>query len=125
MFLCTSCGDCWSDTTYSIDNKTEYNIIVQSTEIEIINKICPPNKETVIYRDDPRSKRELHCSCPSYISKEQIEFVVDDGNKHLRKDFFDNSNWKCTGDKRSSFAMGGKYYDNIINVFIITEDDLE
>ena len=124
ILVFASCGDSWSDYTWSIDNKTEYNIVINSTGLKLENNLCPPNKVTVVFQDEPRSPKKLNCHCPPLILKEQIEFVVDDGKKHLTKDFFNDNNWDCSGDKKSSLIMVGKYYDNIKSIFIITEDDL-
>jgi len=121
ILVFASCGDSWSEYTWSIDNKTEYNIVITGLKLE--NILCPPNKLTVVFQDEPRSSKKLYCHCPPLI-KEQIEFVIDDGKKHLTKDFFNDNNWECSGDKKSSLIMVGKYYDNIKSIFMITEDDL-
>ena len=122
-FSLVSCGDSWSDYTFIIDNKTGYNINLHSTGIELENNICPHNKETVVFIDCPRTPKKLYCTCPPLILKEQIEFVIDDGKKHLTKDFWDSNNWECTGDKGSSLIMVGKYYYNI-NFDIVIDDFL-
>lgn len=128
MFLCISCGDSDSEYSYCIDNKTEHEMSLcfpkQSLEnIETI--LLAANKETVIFQSYIRSPKKLSCTPPNFLLEDYTYFVVDDGKKHLTKDIFDENNWECTGDKKSSFIMVGSYYDNIKSVFTITKDDLE
>jgi len=128
--LCISCGDSWSDDIYSIDNRTQYDIILyfhipdNISGLEDLDSIlCPLNQETIIEQMTSRSVKQL--SCRPYVFKDYVELVVDGGNKHLIKDVSDDNNWVCTGEKDKSFIMVGSYYRVIKNSFIITENDLE
>jgi len=126
ILICMSCGDSFSKFAHSINNQTEYDIILYFTGQEFENQdpiLCPANQETIIFLMEDWSIKRINCSpCPI---KEYIKLVVDDGKKHLIKDFANDNNWECTGDKNWSFIMAGSYYAYIKSTFVIMEDDLE
>ena len=128
MFLCVSCGDSDSEYSYCIDNKTKYEMVLYFPEQSLENIetiLLAPNKETVIFQYYVSSPKKLSCSNLNFLVKDYTYLVIDDGKKQLTKDIFDENNWECKGDKKSSLIMVGSYYDNIKRVFIIAEDDLE
>ena len=126
MLICLSCGDSFSDYTYIIDNKTEYDVMLYFSE-QIPNGkdsiLCLSNTETLIFENWFWSVKKLSCSPPPIT--EDAKIVVDGGEKHLTKNFSDKNNWKCTGEKDWSLIMVGNYYSSIKSTFDITEKDLE
>ena len=124
--ICLGCGDSFSELTYSINNQTQYDIILYFTGQEFENKdsiLCLSNKETIIFQMEIWSPKKLYCD--PYPLKEYAKFVVDDSKKYLIKDISDINNWECTGKTDWHILMMGSYYNNIKSTFIITEEDLE
>jgi hypothetical protein len=124
--ICLSCGDSLSDYSYIIDNKTEYDIILCISEHTPNGQdsiLCLPNTETLIFKGEFSSVKKLSCTLPPIT--EDIKIVVDEGKKHLTKEFSDINNWKCTGEEDWDLIMVGSYYSSIKSTFVITEDDLE
>ena len=111
-----SCGDSYSIYTFSIDNKTEYNIILYFDKQIFTNSdtdsiLCIPHSETIIFEMSGRSIKKLACSpCPS---SDYINVVVGTNEKHLIKGFSDINNWECSGATSWSLIMVGNYYSNI------------
>ena len=122
-----SCGDSESIYAYVVDNQTKYNIVLNFIGQDFENKgsiLLKPFTETVIEQEYYSSQKKLDCRL-LYFYKDNLQFVVDNGNKQLIKDVSDENNWICTGDKKSSLIMIGNYYNNLKSTFTITENNLK
>ena len=123
-FTLISCGDTYSLYTMSIDNKSNYNILLKVKEISDTTIICFANKETIIDEGWGESVKEISCQTPYVFRENMAEIIIDEGNKRLIKDISDENNWNCEGKKGRSF-MGGSYYTKIKSTFVITDSDIE
>jgi hypothetical protein len=122
VFL-TSCGD--SDSLYitSIDNNSDYEIVVKFSEDSTI--LCLPNQETIIEEDYGGSITELSCMTPYIFSNNDAEIIIEDGNKTLAKDVTDDNNWTCSGEEDWSLIMVGNYYSEIMTTFTVSNEDIK
>jgi len=119
----TSCGD--SDSIYitSINNNTDYEIIVRFTVDSTM--VCKPKQETIIEEYWGSSVKKMSCMSP-YIFKNSIaKIIIDEGNKILTKDITDDNNWSCKGDEDRSLIMVGSYYSKITTTFVISDVDIK
>jgi hypothetical protein len=119
----TSCGD--SDSIYitSINNNTDYEIIVRFTVDSAM--VCKPKQETIIEEYWGSSVKKMSCMSP-YIFKNSIaKIIIDEGNKILTKDITDDNNWSCKGDEDRSLIMVGSYYSKITTTFVISDVDIK
>ena len=122
VFL-TGCGDSFSEYITSIKNNTDYEIVLLFPGDS--SKVCQPNQETIIEERWSSSITIMSCSVPYIIKEFNVEVVVDEGNKILTKDIYDDNNWICSGEEDWSLIMGGRYYSVIRTVFTVNDDDIE
>jgi hypothetical protein len=118
-----SCGDSESIYITSINNKTDYEIILRFSVDSTI--VCQPYKETIIEDYWGSSVKEMSCIAPYIFRNNNVEIIIDNGNKILIKDITDDNNWSCKGDEERSLIMVGSYYSKITTTFIINDVDIQ
>lgn len=67
----------------------------------------------------------MSCSVPYIIKEFNVEVIVDEENKILTKDIYDDNNWICSGEEDWSLIMGGRYYSVIRTVFTVNDEDIK
>ena len=122
VFL-TGCGDSRSEYITSINNNTDYEIILQFPGDS--TKVCQPNQETVIEEYEASSLKKMSCMTPYILRDNNVTIIVDEGNKTLVKDITDDNNWDCNGDEGWSLIMVGKFYSEIRTVFTVNDEDIK
>jgi hypothetical protein len=121
-----SCGDSWTEYEFYVDNQTEFNVTIYISNKTQDSILCLPNTKTNILSDgDFRSKRGTLSCLPTKLSDwYTINIVVDNGQKNITKDFFNEDNWECSGTKDFSVAMFSNIYIEVESTFVITDEDV-
>lgn len=118
-----SCGDSYSLYIMSIDNKSNYDIVLNINDVydsdEIITILCLANKETIIDEGWGESVKQISCQTPYVFRGNMAEIIIDNGNKQLIKDISADNNWDCEGEKDKG------YYSKIKSTFVIYESDIQ
>jgi len=119
----TSCGD--SDSTYitSINNNSDYEIIVHFPVDSSL--VCNSNQETIIEEYWAGSVKKMSCMTPFIFKHDKAEIIINGGAKILTKDIYDDNNWLCKGEEEWSLIMVGSYYSKITTTFVITNEDIK
>jgi len=108
------------DCTYinSVINNTSYEITVYLSSDSTI--VCLPEQETIIEELYGGSGIVyMSSTVPNIFKNNMVRAIIDNGNKILTKDVFDDNNWSVKGDK------GRKYYWRITYTFAINAEDLK
>ena len=121
--LLTSCGDSESKYITSINNNTDFEIVVRFSEDSTI--VCNPNQETIIVENWGGSVKKMSCMSPYFFKNNDAVIIVDEGNKILTKDISDDNNWSCSGDEDWSLIMVGNYYSEIRTSFTVNDEDIK
>ena len=119
-----SCGDSYCLYMMSIDNKSNYDIVLNIKDIydsgDITTIQCPANKETIADEGWGETVKKISCEAPYIFKNDMTKIIVDEGNKRLIKDISADNNWDCDGEKGR-----GRYYIKIKHTFVIHESDIE
>lgn len=121
--LLTSCGDSDSKYITSINNNTDFGIVVRFSEDSTI--VCLPNQETIIEEHWGGSVKKMSCMSPYIFKNNHAVVIVDEGNKTLIKDISDDNNWSCSGEEDWSLIMVGNYYSEIKTTFTVNDEDIK
>ncbi len=121
--LLTSCGDSESKYITSIDNNSDYEIVVKISNDSTV--LCPSNQETIIEDYWGGSLKKMSCATPYIFAVKKAEVMIDDSSKILTKDIYDDINWTCRGEEEWSLVMVGNYYSEIETTLTINNDDIK
>ncbi len=121
--LLISCGDSDSKYITSIDNNSDYEIVVKVSNDSTI--LCPSNQETIIEDYWGGSLKKMSCVTPYIFTVKKAEIMIDDSSKILTKDIYDDNNWTCRGEEEWSLVMVGNYYSKIQTTLTINNDDIK
>jgi len=121
--LLTSCGDSESKYITSINNNTDFRIVLQFQEDSTI--VCQSNQETIVEEYWGGSVKKMSCMSPYIFKNNDSVVIVDEGNKILTKDISDDNNWSCSGDEDWSLIMVGNYYSEIRTTFTVNDEDIK
>ena len=119
----TSCGDSESIYITSINNNSDYEIIVHFPVDSSL--VCNSNQETIIEEYWGSSVKKMSCMTPYIFKHDKAEIIINGGAKLLTKDIYDDNNWLCKGEEEWSIIMVGSYYSKITTTFVITNEDIK